>query len=102
MKKVTRKDVLKVLEKVKEPEVGLDVVNMGLIYEVKVADNIEIRMTVPCPGCHISQAIVELVAEAVKKAFKKKPKIELVFDPPWTIQMMSEKAKKELKTRFHH
>ncbi len=95
MKKITKEAVLKVLRKVDEPEMGMNIVDLGLIYGVKIGKGIEIEMTVPCPGCFISQMIVDSVVQTVKKELKETPKVKLVFDPPWTPEKMSKAGKKK-------
>ena len=96
-KEVTKKAVLKALEDVADPEVGVDVVNLGLIYDVKVEKNkIYIKMTFTTPTCPLGMMILSSVNGKIYDEFGILPEVELVFDPPWSPEMMSEKAKKKL------
>ena len=92
------KEVMDRLKRVIDPEVALDVVELGLIYGVEVnKDNVKIKMTLTTPGCPLGHMIIRSVNEVVKKIkWVKNVDVELVFDPPWTTDMMSEEAKKKL------
>lgn len=95
---VTKEDVLDVLKDVVDPEIGLSVVDLGLIYDVKVdGDIVNIKMTLTTPGCPLATMIARDAEmkinnmDGVKEAV-----IDLVFDPPWSPEMMSDKAKNML------
>jgi len=78
---------------------GVNIVDLGLIYDVRISkDNtVFVKMTLTTPGCSMGAMFDQLVAEAVKSIPKVKDvKIEITFDPPWTSDKMSEKAKKLL------
>ena len=93
---VTKQEVLKVLENCLDPELGISVVDMGLIYEVKVDnENVHVRMTLTNPGCPMARMISHDVEETIKgmKGIKK-AEVELVWEPKWTPDRLSEKAKK--------
>ncbi len=96
---VTEKEVWDALKKAIDFELGVDVVNLGLIYEVKVIDGkkVYIKMTLTTPTCPLANAIV---ADVYQKA-KAVPGVEdvdidLTFDPPWSPDMMSPQARKLL------
>ncbi|RLF49731.1 MAG: aromatic ring hydroxylase [Thermoplasmata archaeon] len=93
---VTKDDVMSVLEKVYDPELGLSVVDLGFIYDVKVEDDrVSIKMTVTVPTCPLRALIAKDVERAVKSIEGvKEVDVEIVFDPPWSPEMMSDKAKK--------
>jgi len=77
---------------------GISLVDMGLIYDVKVdKDKVHVKMTLTTPGCPMHAFMVQDVREKVK-ALKgvKDVKVELVWDPPWTPDRMSKEAKKKL------
>ncbi len=94
-----------ILEKLKEvidpPEIGIDVVNLGLIYELKIRpDNtvyIKMTMTTP-PGCPLTMWILRAVEDKILEipGGVKDAEIELTFDPPWNPDMVSEEYKKKL------
>ncbi len=95
---VSAEDVIRELMGVYDPEIGLDIVNLGLVYEVEVdQDTVRIWMTFTTPECPVGPYI-----EAdVRRALENLPMIDhveitLVWDPPWDWQMMSEEAKTEL------
>ena len=89
---------LELLETVYDPELGLDVVNLGLIYELKVEPpRAYVKMTLTTPGCPLHDSM----GDAVQRALSLIPgvrdvEIELTFDPPWTPARLSEKARKAL------
>jgi FeS assembly SUF system protein len=95
---VTQEDVLEALKTVYDPEIPINVVDLGLVYEVKVnGGNIYVQMTLTAPGCgmgpHIAQQAEWAVAdvEGVEDV-----QIEMVFDPPWSPDRISEEAKAQL------
>lgn len=91
--------VVEVLKTVYDPEIPVDIYNLGLIYKVDVDDNanVAIDMTLTAPGCSLADFIVEDVRlrveglECVNSAT-----VNLVFEPEWDKDMMSEEAKLEL------
>lgn len=87
------------LTEIIDPEVGLNVVEMGLIYDLKVDEdgNVRVRMTLTTPGCPMHGSI----AEGVQELLEGLPGIgrvdvEVTFDPPWEPEMMSEEALRKL------
>lgn len=101
MASVTAENVFEALEQVIDPELGLDFVELGLIYDVEVEagsgeDGAEVHVTysLTSPGCPIGPQIADQIKQftieldGVAKVFPK-----LVFSPPWTPEMMSEDAK---------
>ena len=83
------------LEKVIDPELGLDAVNLGLIYRVEVkGGDVEIDMTMTSPGCPVAeQLLLQANNEVLKVAGVEKARVNLVWSPPWTPEMMSLEAK---------
>ncbi|MFN8288467.1 MAG: SUF system Fe-S cluster assembly protein [Chitinophagales bacterium] len=91
--------VIEVLKTVFDPEIPVNIYDLGLIYEVNVLpdDMVEIVMTLTSPNCPAAASLpaeVEQKAKAVSGV--KDVTLELVFDPPWSQEMMSEEAKFEL------
>src|SRR4051812_32012880 len=91
----TQDDVYEALEEVIDPELGLDFVSLGLVYDVEVKDSdVYVTFTLTYPGCpigpQVSEQMKEFVGdiEGVESVYPK-----MVFDPPWTPDMMSEDAK---------
>ena len=88
-------DVMEALENVIDPELGLDFVSLGLVYNVEIEGNdVHITFTLTTPGCPIGPQVTEQMkefvteVEGVEKVFPK-----MVFTPPWSPERMSEDAK---------
>jgi metal-sulfur cluster biosynthetic enzyme len=87
------------LTEIIDPEVGLNVVEMGLIYDLKVDDegNVKVRMTLTTPGCPMHGSIAEGVQELLESLpGVGRVDVEVTFDPPWEPEMMSEDALRKL------
>ncbi len=98
MKNLNKEKILKTLSSVFDPEINVNIVDLGLIYEVKILKNeIIILMTLTTPTCPFGEFLVNqvesalLLLEGVKNV-----KVEITFDPPWEISKLSENAKDEL------
>ncbi len=82
-----------------DPEIPVDVYELGLIYKVDVDDNrhVDIEMTLTAPGCPVAGEMPGWVEEAALRVEGvTSAKVNLVFDPPWTPSRMSDEAKLEL------
>lgn len=81
-----------------DPELHINIVDLGLIYDVREeGGEVEVEMTLTTPGCPLAPVIDKLVREAVMKVEGiREVSLELIWDPPWTQEMMSEEAKVEL------
>ena len=92
---VTIDDVQDALSNVIDPELGLDFVELGLIYEIEVDESeVYVTFTLTSPGCPIGPQVSEQIREYVAElegVDKVHPK--MVFSPPWTPELMSEDAK---------
>lgn len=96
---IKKEKVLEKLKNVLDPELNINVVDLGLIYDVKVdnENNVEVVMTLTTPFCPLSAFFEkELVAAVEKIEGVKNVKINLTFDPPWTADKMSEEARLQL------
>jgi len=96
---VTKENVIKALKKVYDPEIPVNIVDLGLIYGIEIKDNsVNIKMTMTAPGCPLGFLLVDMVKEAVKEEIPsvKEVNVKLVWDPPWTPERMSEEAKRLL------
>lgn len=93
---IIEEQVWQALGTVFDPEIPVDLVNLGLIYSVKVdqaAKQVDIQMTLTAPACGMGPVLVGDVEYRVRKVPNvKSVKVELVFDPPWQRHMMSEEA----------
>ena len=91
--------IVDVLKSIYDPEIPVDVYELGLIYEVKIDKdfNVQIEMTLTSPNCPVAESMPKEVEDKVANIPKvKSAKVNIVFDPPWDKDMMSEEAKLEL------
>ena len=89
------------LKKCMDPEVPLSIVDMGLIYGIDVTDNndVNIKMTMTTKGCPLHETMVDDVKRYAKKVSGvNNVDVEIVWDPPWTMDKMSDEAKAMMKT----
>ena len=92
-------EILNLLKNVMDPEIEINIVDLGLIYEVNYdgGSNIDVEMTFSTPSCPLGDTIVSSVKEAIKQ---KHPdftiNVEVVFDPPWSTALVSEEGKELL------
>tara|TARA_R110002072_G_scaffold3867_18_gene27679 strand:- start:633 stop:953 length:321 start_codon:yes stop_codon:yes gene_type:complete len=88
-----------VLRTIYDPEIPVDIYELGLIYDVHVSDNCDIKilMTLTSPNCPVAESLPEEVKEKVRSIQEVNDvELELTFEPPWTKDLMSEEAKLEL------
>jgi FeS assembly SUF system protein len=91
--------IVAALKSVYDPEIPVDIYELGLIYRVDVADNKEVTidMTLTAPGCPVAGEMPGMVKDAVSKVEGLgEITVNMVFDPPWEPSRMSEEAKLEL------
>lgn len=96
---VTPERVRSCLRSVIDPELGINIVDLGLVYGIHAGENrIEVDMTLANPGCPMVGMIAAAVEQAVRTAFEEIDDVEvsLVWDPPWTLERLSETAKQQL------
>lgn len=91
--------IVQALKGVYDPEIPVNIYDLGLIYNVDIGDGgvVNINMTLTAPGCPVAETfpgIVEQTVESVEGVTE--AHVELVWDPPWTMEMMTEEAKLEL------
>lgn len=91
--------IVRVLKTIYDPEIPVDIYELGLIYDVmvNVDDEVKILMTLTTPNCPVAESLPMEVEEKVKSLDEVKDcEVEITFDPPWTQDLMSEEAKLEL------
>ena len=91
--------VISEIKKIYDPEIPVNIYDLGLIYDVKVDKEnvVEIKMTLTTPNCPVAESLPKEVEDSVKGINEvKDAKLELVWEPPWDKSMMSEAAKLEL------
>ena len=91
--------IVEVLKSIYDPEIPVDIYELGLIYDVFVNENndVKILMTLTSPNCPVAETLPVEVEEMVKTLEEiNNAEVEITFDPTWTQDMMSEEAKLEL------
>ncbi|WP_067029850.1 SUF system Fe-S cluster assembly protein [Allomuricauda sp. CP2A] len=91
--------IVKVLKTIYDPEIPVDIYELGLIYDVFVNEDsdVKILMTLTSPNCPVAETLPVEVEEKVKSLDDLNDvEVEITFDPPWTQELMSEEAKLEL------
>ncbi|CAN5274327.1 SUF system Fe-S cluster assembly protein [soil metagenome] len=91
--------IVRVLKTIYDPEIPVDIYELGLIYDVMVNTDrdVKILMTLTTPNCPVAESLPREVEERVKSLdLVKDCEVEITFDPPWTQELMSEEAKLEL------
>lgn len=91
--------IVTVLKTIYDPEIPVDIYELGLIYDVMVSEDNEIKilMTLTTPNCPVAESLPMEVEEKVKSMDEVTDcEVEITFDPPWTQDLMSEEAKLEL------
>ena len=91
--------IVRVLKTIYDPEIPVDIYELGLIYDVFVNEDhdVKILMTLTSPNCPVAETLPVEVEEKVRSIdMVKTAEVEITFDPPWTQDLMSEEAKLEL------
>lgn len=99
IKKKIELKIINVLKAIFDPEIPVDIYELGLIYEIKISDdfNVEIVMTLTSPNCPVAESMPKEVEEKVGQVHGvETSRVNIVFDPPWDKDMMSEEAKLDL------
>lgn len=93
---VSKDDVIRVLKRCYDPEIPINVYDLGLIYDISIFEGgrVAIKMTLTAPGCPMAQSIAYDVQEKVKTiGGVSEVDVDVVWDPPWTPERMSDEAK---------
>ena len=91
--------IVKKLKTIYDPEIPVDIYELGLIYDVMVNEDYEVKilMTLTSPNCPVAETLPLEVEEKIKSIeYVKDADVEITFDPPWSKDLMSEEAKLEL------
>jgi FeS assembly SUF system protein len=92
-------EIVRVLKTIYDPEIPVDIYELGLIYDVFVNEDCEVKilMTLTSPNCPVAESLPQEVNEKIKSIDQvKDSEIEMTFDPPWSKDLMSEEAQLEL------
>ena len=93
---INKKEIISMLSNVFDPEIPINIYDLGLIYDIKISNgnNVSIKMSLTSPGCPVAGELPKQVADELTKINKiGLIEVELVWDPPWTKDRMSEDAK---------
>ena len=100
---IKKKDIMEKLSQVIDPELGLNIVDLGLIYEVKVertkkgeTQKAEVKMTFTTPACPMMNYLLSMVESKLNELKDIDIEVRVVFEPPWTPERMSKEAKLKL------
>ena len=91
--------VVKILKTIYDPEIPVDIYELGLIYDVMINEDndVKILMTLTSPNCPVAESLPREVEDKVKSLdLINNAEVEITFDPPWSKELMSEEAKLEL------
>tara|TARA_Y100000590_G_scaffold282746_1_gene318085 strand:- start:2945 stop:3244 length:300 start_codon:yes stop_codon:yes gene_type:complete len=93
-----KEKIITEIKKIYDPEIPVNIYELGLIYDIKVDDNnVEVKMTLTSPNCPVAESLPKEVKDSILKIKDVKDvDLKLVWDPPWNQTMMSEAAKLEL------
>jgi len=92
-------EIYELLKTVMDPEIELDIVNLGLVYNILFDgdNNVRIEMTLSTPACPLADAITDNVKNTINKSYPDyNVDVDVVFDPPWDASMISEEGKMKL------
>lgn len=95
---LTEEQVKEALSSVYDPEIGMNIIELGLVYDLDVddEDNVTVEMTLTSPGCPLGEIITQQIDHALKAVGAKTTTVDIVWSPPWTPDMMSDEAKEKL------
>ena len=98
-KKELENRIIEVIKTIYDPEIPVNIYELGLIYDVNVNDEnmVKILMTLTTPNCPVAESLPQEVKDKVKSLDQiSDVKLEMTFDPPWNKELMSDEAKLEL------
>lgn len=104
MEKISKNDVIEVLKQCNDPEIPVDLWNLGLIYDIQIQENydgdrsdINIVMSLTTPGCGMGQHMADdIKAKLEERDSVDKVFVQVTFDPPWNPSMISDEAREKL------
>lgn len=98
MTTLTKDEVLEALKEVYDPEIGVNIVDLGLVYDAEInpENEVEITMTLTSMGCPLGPVIISDAQRAVGGAGASDVRVRIVWSPPWSPDMMTDEARDEL------
>ena len=95
--KIEKSTIINVLKQCFDPEIPIDLWNLGLIYDIGLNnDKVNITMSLTTPGCTMGEYMAQDIQSKLKAKGIKDVNVEVVFDPPWEPSMMTEEAREKL------
>ncbi len=101
MANVSRDEIIEVLKTVYDPEIPVNIVDLGLVYGIEIDDKgkVYILMTLTAPGCPIGDTIAfEIKDKLLQIEGVTDVEVEITFDPPWTLDRITEEGREALRT----
>jgi metal-sulfur cluster biosynthetic enzyme len=94
----TQEDVYNALAKVEDPELALPITDLGLVYDVQVeGSRADVKMTLTTIGCPLVGTLTDIAEKAILEVPGiKEAHVEIIWDPPWSVDMMSDEARMRL------
>ena len=92
-------DILAALKTVIDPELGVNIVDLGLIYRAaRTANGIDVELTMTTPACPLGEMMTDEIKLLLRDRFPDLPdvRVEIVWDPPWSPELMSEESRRQL------
>ena len=97
---MTKEKILQSLKKIVDPELGINIVDLGLIYKIDIDQKkktVKVVMTLTTPFCSFNNYLIEQVKDTLNNFKFGKVNLQLTFDPPWDPEMMNSELKKKIK-----
>lgn len=92
--------IIEALKTVYDPEIPVNIYDLGLIYDIIIDEQktVQLRMTLTAPGCPVAETFPQMVSDAVTQHVEEitHVNVELIWDPPWSMERMSEAARLQL------
>ena len=98
MTTINKKEIIEILKQCYDPEIPIDLWNLGLIYEINIKDqSINITMSLTTPGCTMGQYMADDIKTKLEQLKDvKEVSVDVVFDPPWQPEMMTDEGRQKL------
>ena len=98
MNEINNEEIISILKECYDPEIPIDLWNLGLIYDIKLSKNeVNIIMSLTTPGCTMGQFMADdIKSKIIQKTSIQTVNVDVVFDPPWQPEMMTNEGRKKL------
>jgi len=90
-----KQNLIKELRSIYDPEIDINIYDLGLIYDIQPTDasGCNVTMTLTSPFCPVADSLVDQVRTATKNHFEGEVNVEITFEPPWTMESLTEEAR---------